>query len=374
MSREPRPRRDPGGDRRERGDPLHEGHARAARCAASPRAPSARAAGARRAVRRRRHPARPADPPGAVGHLNWPTIPQLFVEGELVGGCDIVTEMYESGELAELLGVEQPAAPRPWRRRPTAPRRSRSRTGSRRRVQRVADDVWQLQLAPRDAINAYLDRRCARRHRRQAVRRTASPGCSKVTASRRSPSPTRTATMPARCAGWRRATASRSGAAPPTAARRRAGGWCSRPGSGDPRMQAIANSVAGFGGTPVARTLAAGDALAAGFMVLETPGHSPGHVSFWRESDGTLLCGDVFFNMHLLTTAPGLHQPPALFTPDPARQPRVRARARRTGAAHGRLRARAGAPRERRGQARRLRDLEIAAGEAGQRARADEPE
>ena len=41
---------------------------------------------------------------------NWPTIPQLFVHGELVGGCDIVTEMYESGELAQTLGVEQPAA------------------------------------------------------------------------------------------------------------------------------------------------------------------------------------------------------------------------------------------------------------------------
>ena len=40
---------------------------------------------------------------------NWPTIPQLFVDGELVGGCDIVTEMFESGELAETLGVEQPA-------------------------------------------------------------------------------------------------------------------------------------------------------------------------------------------------------------------------------------------------------------------------
>lgn len=39
----------------------------------------------------------------------WPTIPQLFVGGELVGGCDIVMEMYESGELAELLGAEQPA-------------------------------------------------------------------------------------------------------------------------------------------------------------------------------------------------------------------------------------------------------------------------
>jgi monothiol glutaredoxin len=41
---------------------------------------------------------------------NWPTIPQLFVNGELVGGCDIVTEMYESGELAQVLGVDAPAA------------------------------------------------------------------------------------------------------------------------------------------------------------------------------------------------------------------------------------------------------------------------
>ena len=43
---------------------------------------------------------------------NWPTIPQLFVRGELVGGCDIVTEMYESGELHQLLGVA-PAADAP---------------------------------------------------------------------------------------------------------------------------------------------------------------------------------------------------------------------------------------------------------------------
>ena len=38
---------------------------------------------------------------------NWPTIPQLFFDGELVGGCDIVLEMFESGELAQTLGVEQ---------------------------------------------------------------------------------------------------------------------------------------------------------------------------------------------------------------------------------------------------------------------------
>ena len=42
------------------------------------------------------------------GLSGWPTIPQLFIDGELVGGCDIVTEMYETGELAEKLGVEMP--------------------------------------------------------------------------------------------------------------------------------------------------------------------------------------------------------------------------------------------------------------------------
>ena len=39
------------------------------------------------------------------GISGWPTIPQLFHKGELVGGCDIITEMYETGELAEQLGV-----------------------------------------------------------------------------------------------------------------------------------------------------------------------------------------------------------------------------------------------------------------------------
>jgi len=43
----------------------------------------------------------------------WPTIPQLFHKGELVGGCDIITEMYESGELATTLGVAAAAGPAP---------------------------------------------------------------------------------------------------------------------------------------------------------------------------------------------------------------------------------------------------------------------
>ena len=39
---------------------------------------------------------------------DWQTFPQLYVNGELVGGCDIVEEMFDSGELAQLVGVEQP--------------------------------------------------------------------------------------------------------------------------------------------------------------------------------------------------------------------------------------------------------------------------
>lgn len=38
-------------------------------------------------------------------YSDWPTIPQLYVDGELVGGCDIVTEMYQAGELQELVGA-----------------------------------------------------------------------------------------------------------------------------------------------------------------------------------------------------------------------------------------------------------------------------
>jgi len=45
----------------------------------------------------------PALRQGIKEFANWPTIPQLYVKGEFVGGCDIVREMYESGELEELM-------------------------------------------------------------------------------------------------------------------------------------------------------------------------------------------------------------------------------------------------------------------------------
>src|SRR3954453_344428 len=56
------------------------------------------------------------------GLSGWPTIPQLFVGGELLGGSDIIVEMYESGELHEAVGVERPAdAPEPEAPEPKAP-------------------------------------------------------------------------------------------------------------------------------------------------------------------------------------------------------------------------------------------------------------
>jgi glyoxylase-like metal-dependent hydrolase (beta-lactamase superfamily II) len=72
---------------------------------------------------------------------------------------------------------------------------------------------------------------------------------------------------------------------------------------------------------PVARALVEGDDVA-GFTVLESPGHSPGHVAYWRESDRVLILGDVLNNMNLLTAVTGLHEPPTVFTPDPARNRR----------------------------------------------------
>jgi monothiol glutaredoxin len=58
---------------------------------------------------------------------DWQTFPQLYVNGELVGGCDIVEEMFDTGELAGLLGVRQPAEaelPEPQRIVPGGPQQS----------------------------------------------------------------------------------------------------------------------------------------------------------------------------------------------------------------------------------------------------------
>ena len=86
---------------------------------------------------------------------------------------------------------------------------------------------------------------------------------------------------------------------------------------GSPRNRASARLFAGPGRT-VDRVIREGDEVG-GFTVLEVPGHSAGHVAYWRESDRALILGDVLFGLHPLTGVPGLHQPPEVFTPDPAR-------------------------------------------------------
>ncbi len=95
--------------------------------------------------------------------------------------------------------------------------------------------------------------------------------------------------------------------------------------SGDLRDRGPVNAITRVQGRvwagpahPVARQLREGDAMGS-FTVLETPGHSPGHLSFWRESDRTLLAMDALFGRHPLTGKPGLHPPPDRFTLDPAR-------------------------------------------------------
>ncbi len=89
------------------------------------------------------------------------------------------------------------------------------------------------------------------------------------------------------------------------------------------RERQPANAIARFyirifigPGHPVDRRLGEGDEVA-GFKVIDVPGHSAGHVAFWRESDRVLILGDVLANMDQLTGIPGLHEPKPYLTPDP---------------------------------------------------------
>ena len=93
-----------------------------------------------------------------------------------------------------------------------------------------------------------------------------------------------------------------------------------------PIAQLFARSMTGPG-HPVDRALQEGDEIA-GFRVLDTPGHSAGHVSYWRESDRVLILGDVLNNVDVLTGIPGLRLPKRFLTPDPERN---RASAKRLG-------------------------------------------
>lgn len=182
----------------------------------------------------------------------------------------------------------------------------------------IADGVWQLPLVPGDGINAYLigDVLIDTGIKQSAAKITKMLDGRNISAI-----------------ALTHAHNDHAGAIKRLAAQFEVPVWC---GAADreatetgrlvlsptikrPRLRRLVQAAAGFDGVPVVRTLGEGDTLTAGFVVYDTPGHSPGHVSFWREADRTLICGDVFFNLRIPIPSAGLRQPPDLFTPDPAK-------------------------------------------------------
>jgi glyoxylase-like metal-dependent hydrolase (beta-lactamase superfamily II) len=88
----------------------------------------------------------------------------------------------------------------------------------------------------------------------------------------------------------------------------------------EPRTWQLRLSNRVFAGPPhpVGRVLHEGEEVA-GFRVIHAPGHTPGHLLFFRDADRVALAGDVLANLHFLTLRPGLREPPGFFSADPAR-------------------------------------------------------
>jgi glyoxylase-like metal-dependent hydrolase (beta-lactamase superfamily II) len=180
-------------------------------------------------------------------------------------------------------------------------------------MRRVADDLWQLPLAPRDSLNAYLmgdvlvDAGVGRSGRKIVEmlggRTVTAHALTHAHPDHAGGSQHVTSALGIPCwAGANDAEAVEAGrpVAPP-----------------DSRLKPLLERGS-WAKLPVARRLREGDEVG-GFAVLDTPGHSPGHVAFWREADRVLVLGDVYFNLRLPTLRPGLREPLKLPTVDPAR-------------------------------------------------------
>jgi hydroxyacylglutathione hydrolase len=181
-------------------------------------------------------------------------------------------------------------------------------------VRELAAGVWQLRGRPPDAINVYLvgdvlidtaTRRAAQRILKQIQGRT-------VTA-----------------VALTHAHADHQGAADEVCGKLGIPYWVGEkdvPFAEDPAKLAeslkphplnrLAIKYWAGAGRNVDRALREGDEVA-GFQVLDVPGHSPGQVAFWRESDGVLILGDVLNSINVMTGIRGLHEPPGFFTSDP---------------------------------------------------------
>lgn len=171
-------------------------------------------------------------------------------------------------------------------------------------MRQLADDVWQLDGFPRDGINVYvigdvLIDAGTRLDRGRIVKQVADRAISAHALTHAHPD--------------------HYGASHAVCEQLGLPLWC---GAAD--VEAVeSGTMVGPGGRtipgpaahPVARALGEGDEIA-GFAVLDTPGHSPGHVSYWRESDRVLLCGDVMWGFNPFLLRGPIREPFGIVTPD----------------------------------------------------------
>jgi glyoxylase-like metal-dependent hydrolase (beta-lactamase superfamily II) len=181
-------------------------------------------------------------------------------------------------------------------------------------VKQLADDVWQLRGFPPDAINVYLvedvlidagTRRAGKRILEQLAGRDVS------------------------ALALTHAHPDHQGSADEICGKLDIPYWVGKseaPFAESPRRMAVLQPPHVFNrmamrfwtgpGRNVDRLLRDGDEVA-GFQVLDTPGHSPGHVAYWRESDRVLILGDVLNNVNVTTGIPGLNDPKPYLTANP---------------------------------------------------------
>lgn len=181
-------------------------------------------------------------------------------------------------------------------------------------MEKVADDLWRVPLAPADSVNAYLlgDVLVDSGARFSARRLLAALGGRHLRAHAvthahfdhigASHAICDHLGIPLWCGEGDRA-AIESGDVSRILPKRRS--W----------VAAIGKAFSGPG-HPVARTLGEGDEVG-GFAVIECPGHTPGHLGFWRASDRTLVLGDVVFRRNPVTFRNGLTEPFEVATTDP---------------------------------------------------------
>jgi glyoxylase-like metal-dependent hydrolase (beta-lactamase superfamily II) len=181
-------------------------------------------------------------------------------------------------------------------------------------MRRVAEDVFHIPLSPRDGVNAYLLGDVVV----DAGTKGAGKRLIKALKGHAVGAHALTHGHPDHAGGSKR-LAEAFEVPVWVGERDRADVESGRPAAAETWAQPAVSRLSHYEPVAVARSLSEGDDLGHGFVVLETPGHSDGHVAFWRERDRTLVLGDVLFNMNLLTTVPGLREPPAILTRDPRR-------------------------------------------------------